>query len=56
MSDEEIDFNRVVNDPAYRRVVMDRLNTETQPAAPETGGQQREQEMSRLAPATQDDG
>ena len=29
MSDDDIDLDRVINDPAYRRAVIDRLNAET---------------------------
>ena len=37
MSDDDIDLNRVVNDPAYRRAVIEWLNLETGPAGDETG-------------------
>lgn len=41
MSDDDIDLDRIINDPAYRRAVIDRLNGETdaprdQPS-PQTG-------------------
>lgn len=29
MSDDDIDLDRVISDPAYRRTVIDRLNSET---------------------------
>ncbi len=53
MSDDDIDFNRVVSDPAYRRAVIEWLNTETGPADDDDGGRQG-QAVRSLAPAAQD--
>lgn len=36
MSDDDIDLDRVINDPAYRRAVIDRLNAEQDQPSPET--------------------
>jgi len=48
MSDDDIDLNRVVSDPAYRRAVIEWLNLETGRAGDETG-QQPAQAESRYA-------
>ena len=36
MSDDDIDLDRVINDPAYRRAVIDRLNAERDQPSPQT--------------------
>ncbi len=38
MAEEDIDLERVVNDPTYRREVLDRLNSEVRQKGEESDG------------------